>query len=236
MIDPIGCTREIAVGPAEDPPGPCAIAGAGRVPADRWEQTSLNVEFDQHLDIADGALALTVGGTFSSQARHLELDLSFLARTDRVTYLGREYEVGTAKLKLMIEGVSLTVTETPEEQSGDPLEMALELAQALNRIASQPGKKSVALVFKSREALAKIAGISGGEFLSKVMALVQLIERTSDFLYPDDPRRDRYVIGIEDQVARGMIRRIEVEHSTFSASLSQGWAREVPADRGSSAG
>ncbi|HNX98866.1 MAG TPA: hypothetical protein PKK12_14415, partial [Candidatus Aminicenantes bacterium] len=127
-----------------------------------------------------------------------------------------------------IEGVSLKVDESPVEQSGDPLEMALELAQTLNRIASQPGKKSITLVFKSREALAKIAGISEGKLLRDIMSLVQLIERASDFIYPDDPRRDRYVVGIEDQVARGVIRRIEVANSTFSASLRQGGARELP--------
>lgn len=233
MIEPIATLREIAAGPAGESPGAGAVAGvpAGpdRVPTDRLERTSLNLEFDQRLESADGNLTLGVRGAFSQQARRLELDLCFGANTGRVTCGGREYEVGTAKLSLSIEQVSLAVDESPREQSGDPLEMALELAQTLNRIACQPGKKSVTLVFESREALAKIAGISGGKFLRDVMSLVQLIERASDFTYPDDPRRDRYVVGIEDQVARGVIRRIEVDHSTFSASLIQGWAREVRA-------
>lgn len=223
---------------AESMPGalPLALANAVRTSrasaaslpaADRFEASGQALAFGHRLSFLDGRLLLDVSGRVDYGARRLDLEVSVDAEAGRIEHDGRSYDVGRVTVSIRCTGFEVQVQEAPFCEEGDPLQMALELAQALNRIACGKGRKRIRLVFDSARTFAKIAGIDGGRFLQQVVALVRLVEQTSDLLYRGDRQPDLYTVGVSDHIRRGVVRTLQFRSFQFRAEIRAETARAL---------
>ena len=187
---------------------------------DRFVSSNQKIEFTQHLELSQVNFKMDINGRMDFRLHALDIEMQ--VKTDRtsVEYKGKSYEVGTFSLKLNITEVNAALTQTPFEESDDPITLALELVQSLSRIARLKGKKSISLLFKSKEVFAKLAGIDNGRFLLSVMALIDAIERTSEFVNRNDPQRTRYIVPVDDHAKSGLIRQLDFSVSSFSMNLT----------------
>jgi len=184
---------------------------------DSIKVNDFNYDFNSSIISKDLGLRIDLSGNLNLKLKEFNLNFQIHSEKREIEYNGKKYLIENIKANIEIKFSELKYSEKVEEREGDPMELALELAQALNKIASQKGKKKITLIFKSRDAFLKIAGINGGKFLSDIISLIRLIESSSDVIYKKDKTRDNYIVGIENNNSKYLNK--EFEFKSFSLKM-----------------
>lgn len=180
-----------------------------------------NYEINSSIVSKDLGLRIDLSGNLNLKLKEFNLDFQIHSEKSEIEYNGKQYLINNIRASIEIKFKELEYSEEVEEKDGDPLELALELAQALNKIASQKGKKRITLVFKSRDAFLKIAGINGGKFLSDIISLIRLMESSSDIIYKKDKTRDNYIVGIENNKTKYLKKEFEIKSFSLKMEMEK---------------